>query len=154
MPRRGFFIFQAETIDIMRRTFEEVCDAIQLTKGEAPRALAAERIFQLAKGGERDAARLASRVIEQFPVSDCWTRARRRGGGYAQRPSSHIRRAVVDSVRIMVNDSDLRPIDGEGSATVLPRERSSIFVEWWRSNLERALRPQWRSPAGDELREA
>jgi hypothetical protein len=67
MSRQGFFIFQAETIEAMRRAFEEVCGALQLTKGGAPRALAAERIFQLAKGGERDAARLASRVIEQFP---------------------------------------------------------------------------------------
>jgi hypothetical protein len=67
MSRQGFFIFQAETIDAMRRAFEEVCGALQLRKGEPPSALAAERIFQLAKDGERDPALLASRVIAQFP---------------------------------------------------------------------------------------
>jgi hypothetical protein len=67
MSRKPFFIFQAETIDAMRRAFEEVCGALHLKKGEPSSALAAERIFQLAKEGERDPALLASRVIAQFP---------------------------------------------------------------------------------------
>jgi hypothetical protein len=62
------FVFRAETVDAMRRAFEEVCGALQLSrKGEEPRALVASRIFELAKSGEHDAARLASRVIAQFP---------------------------------------------------------------------------------------
>jgi hypothetical protein len=66
MSRQGFFIFQVETIDAMRRAFEEVCGALQLRKDEPSSALAAERILQLAKEGERDPALLASRVIAQF----------------------------------------------------------------------------------------
>jgi hypothetical protein len=64
-----FFVFQADTIEAMRKAFEEVCGTLQLTKkGDQPRALVASRIFELAKAGEHDAARLASRVIAQFPV--------------------------------------------------------------------------------------
>jgi hypothetical protein len=63
-----FFVFQAATIEAMRQAFEEVCGTLQLTKkGEQPRALVASRIFELAKAGEHDAARLASRVMAQFP---------------------------------------------------------------------------------------
>jgi hypothetical protein len=63
-----FFIFEADTIEAMRRAFEEVCGTLQLTKtGDQPRALVASKIFELAKAGEHDAARLASRVIAQFP---------------------------------------------------------------------------------------
>ena len=63
-----FFIFQADTIQAMRRAFEEVCGTLQLTKtGDQPRALVASRIFELAKAGEHEPARLASRVIAQFP---------------------------------------------------------------------------------------
>ena len=43
MSRKAFFVFQAETIDAMRRAFEEVCGALQIRKGEPPSALAAER---------------------------------------------------------------------------------------------------------------
>jgi hypothetical protein len=67
MSHQSFFIFQAETIEAMRRAFEEVCGNLQLRKGEPSSALAAERIFQLAKEGERDPALLASRVIALFP---------------------------------------------------------------------------------------
>jgi hypothetical protein len=67
MSRQTFFIFQAETIDAMRRAFEDVCGALRLRKGEPSSALAAERIFELAKEGERDPELLASRVIAQFP---------------------------------------------------------------------------------------
>ncbi len=63
-----FFIFEADTIEAMRRAFEEVCGTLQLTKtGDRPRALVASKIFELAKAGEHDTARLASRVIAQFP---------------------------------------------------------------------------------------
>jgi hypothetical protein len=68
MVRPRFFIFQAETIEAMRRAFEEVCGAFQLHNiGDPPRASIAEQIFELAKSGEHDASRLASRVIAQFP---------------------------------------------------------------------------------------
>jgi hypothetical protein len=62
------FIFEAETIEAMRRAFEEVCGTLQLTiERSQPRTLVANRIFELAKGGEHDAGRLASRVIALFP---------------------------------------------------------------------------------------
>jgi hypothetical protein len=64
-----FFVFQADTIEAMRKAFEEVCGTLQLTKkGDQPEGLVASRIFELAKAGEHDAARLASRVIAQFPL--------------------------------------------------------------------------------------
>jgi hypothetical protein len=67
MSRKSFYVFQAETIDAMRRAFEEVCGTLQLRKGEPSSALAAEKIFQLAKDGERGPALLAARVIAKFP---------------------------------------------------------------------------------------
>lgn len=67
MSRQALFIFQADTIEAMRRAFEEVCGALRLTKGEPPTVFAAERIFELAKRGERESALLTSRVIAKFP---------------------------------------------------------------------------------------
>jgi len=56
-----FLIFRAETIEAMRRAFEEVCGRLQLTgPGEQPRAIVATKIFELGKGGERDASRRGS----------------------------------------------------------------------------------------------
>jgi hypothetical protein len=46
-----FVVFQADTIEAMRKAFEEVCGTLQLTKkGDQPRALVASRIFELRQG--------------------------------------------------------------------------------------------------------
>jgi hypothetical protein len=45
--------------------------------------------------------------------------------------------------------SELRPARrSKGSATALPREQRSIFVEWSRSNLERAVQAAMAEPRG------
>jgi hypothetical protein len=60
--------FLAQTVEAMRRAFEEVCGTLQLTVAhDPPRVLVANQIVELVIAGEHDARRIASRVIAGFP---------------------------------------------------------------------------------------
>jgi hypothetical protein len=57
---------------------------------------------------------------------------------------SRLRRPSFTVSEVLDVCSELRAARrSEGSATALPREQRSIFVEWSRSNLERAVKSEW-----------
>ena len=55
-------VFDSDSTEAMGRAFEFVCKA----KPKASRELIANRIIELAKAGERDAAKLSEKVISEL----------------------------------------------------------------------------------------
>jgi hypothetical protein len=69
-PARHTFTFEPDHIEAMRRAFDAACTKLELSTGSGDQKteLVARRIIELARAGERDANRLAARVLAEFGV--------------------------------------------------------------------------------------
>jgi hypothetical protein len=64
--------FKPEHIEAMRKAFDAACARLELSigTGDHKTELVARRIIELARGGERDANRLAARILAEFGVGN------------------------------------------------------------------------------------
>jgi hypothetical protein len=64
--------FEPEHLEAMREAFEAACTRLELSTGSGDRKteLVARRIIELARAGERDANRLAARILAEFGVGN------------------------------------------------------------------------------------
>ena len=64
-------VFDPKAIEIMDRAFTAVRDSLQLPAGDDPTAeLAARKIIDLARAGERDPERLCALVLLDLKIAD------------------------------------------------------------------------------------
>jgi hypothetical protein len=74
MPRPApqTIAFEPEHIEAMQRAFAAVCVKLELSTGTGDQVteLVARRIIELARAGERDADRLAARVLAEFGMEN------------------------------------------------------------------------------------
>ena len=71
-PAPQTFAFEPEHIEAMQRAFAAVCVKLELSTGTGDQVteLVARRIIELARAGERDADRLAARVLAEFGMEN------------------------------------------------------------------------------------
>jgi hypothetical protein len=62
MDDKRTFLFDAETIALMKKAFDDACSRIPPRRGIA-RSILAERILRAAANGERDPVRLRTRAL-------------------------------------------------------------------------------------------
>jgi hypothetical protein len=71
-PTPHTLTFEPEHIEAMRKAFDAACASLELSTGSGDHKteLVARRIIELARAGERDANRLAARILAEFGVEN------------------------------------------------------------------------------------